>query len=277
MLVHANKKKLLLLAKNFYNVSRTMLSIYDANKAPICSYPHKCCTFCAEVRKSIALTERCTECDCDALRKCDETRAAYTYECHMGLIEVAVPIIQNDIIIGYLLFGQITDKKDRAPLLLGLKETAKEYGLDYDVLKNGVKTLSYRSPEYITSMSKIAEMCAAYIWQNSFINLKNDSAAQALNLYIEENMKEPMSVSALCNKFHLSRSALYSLSREYFSCGITDYIARRRISRAKELLKAKNLNISGVAAEVGFDDVSYFIRFFKKHTGITPKKYQTKM
>ena len=33
--------------------------------------------------------------------------------------------------------------------------------------------------------------------------------------------------------------------------------------------------VSEIAEKCGFDDVSYFVRFFKKQTGTTPKKYQT--
>ena len=57
--------------------------------------------------------------------------------------------------------------------------------------------------------------------------------------------------------------------------GISEYITKRKISKAKELLKTKNLSVIQVALAVGYDDVSYFIRIFKKQTGMTPKKYQS--
>ena len=275
MLVYANKGELEKLAKNFYNISHTMITIYDANKKSICSYPHKMRSFCEQVRKSEALEERCIECDQNALAMCDKTRSAYTYNCHMGLIEVASPIIQNDIIIGYMLFGQITDKKNKELLLCGLDDIAKAHRLDYSLLKSSINKIPYRSNEYIESMSRIVEMCASYIWQNSFIKLKNDSTAQALKLFIEEKLHSPISAKLLCSDFHLSRSALYNISKKYFGMGISEYITKRKISKAKELLKTKNLSVIQVALAVGYDDVSYFIRIFKKQTGMTPKKYQS--
>lgn len=57
--------------------------------------------------------------------------------------------------------------------------------------------------------------------------------------------------------------------------GISEYITKRKISKAKELLKTKNLSVIQVSLAVGYDDVSYFIRIFKKQTGMTPKKYQS--
>ena len=95
MLIHADREKLLELAKDFYAVCHTMISIYDANKKPICSYPDKMCDFCAEIRKSPTLTARCIHCDEIALAECEATRKTHSYKCHMGLIETAVPIISN--------------------------------------------------------------------------------------------------------------------------------------------------------------------------------------
>lgn len=47
-----------------------------------------------------------------------------------------------------------------------------------------------------------------------------------------------------------------------------------RIERAKELLTEEKKSVQEVANLLGMDNVSYFIRFFKKQTGLTPKKYQ---
>ena len=274
MLFHSNIEELSVLAKSFYDVTHTMLSVYDVNKQNICSYPRKSSVFCTEIRKSKELTEKCYECDRKALEICEKTRKIYSYNCHMGLIEVAVPIIQNDIIIGYLLFGQITDKKDKSSLLLGLEDIAKEYNINYENLKIGVSKIKYRSHEYISSISKIVEMCANYIWLNSFMSIRNDSSALAIDLYIKENLDKNLNVENICHQFHISRSALYSLSKKYFGCGITDYISICRLSAAKELLKSGDFTVAQTASKIGFDDVTYFIKFFKKHTDLTPKKYQ---
>lgn len=274
MLINANKAELILLAKSFYNVSHTMLSIYDANNTFICSYPNKMCQFCREVRNSPELTKKCIECDLAALEKCSNTHSVYTYKCHMGLIEVAAPIIQNDMILGYMLFGQITDNKNRDTLLEGLEEKASLYNLDYEILSDGVQKIKYRSPDYIASISKIVEMCASYIWQNSIISIKNDTIAHIIDLFIRENISKKITIETLCGHFHVSRSSLYSISKKHFGCGISDYIALCRINIAKELLAKEDKSVGEISNILGMDNVSYFIRFFKKHTGITPKKYR---
>ena len=51
-----------------------------------------------------------------------------------------------------------------------------------------------------------------------------------------------------------------------------DFITSLRISRAKQLL-AEGKSIKEVAALVGYSDVFYFMRIFKKVTGITPGQF----
>lgn len=274
MLVQANKEELLTLAKSFYDVSHTLLAVYDPNKEVICAYPDKMCQFCSEVRKSPSLTEKCIECDNRALEKCSETHAPYAYKCHMGLLEVAAPIMQNDLVIGYMLFGQITDDKDKSPLLVGLEQKAALHGLDFPTLEEGIQKIRYRSPAYIASISKLVEMCTAYIWQNSLLSVKNDTTAYVIETYIRDHLNLPLTTEVLCKRFHLSRSSLYAISKQCFGCGISEYVARCRIERAKELLTEEKKSVQEVANLLGMDNVSYFIRFFKKQTGLTPKKYQ---
>ena len=52
------------------------------------------------------------------------------------------------------------------------------------------------------------------------------------------------------------------------------WIDMARLGRAKKLLRESDLPVIDVAAETGFEDQSYFSRFFRKHTGITPSEYR---
>ena len=46
------------------------------------------------------------------------------------------------------------------------------------------------------------------------------------------------------------------------------------ILEAKVLMQNNNMSVSEIAFEIGIEDVSYFGRFFKKHTGFTPTEYR---
>jgi AraC-like DNA-binding protein len=52
---------------------------------------------------------------------------------------------------------------------------------------------------------------------------------------------------------------------------ISDYINYIRISMAESKLDNTDLSITDIALSVGFDDINYFSRVYKKHKGISPK------
>jgi AraC-like DNA-binding protein len=54
----------------------------------------------------------------------------------------------------------------------------------------------------------------------------------------------------------------------------TSWIDISRVNMAKNLLQDKNIPIIDVAVAVGLDDQSYFSRFLKKLTGLTPSEYR---
>ena len=53
-----------------------------------------------------------------------------------------------------------------------------------------------------------------------------------------------------------------------------EYIAKRRIQAAKELLTGTDRTIEDIAAETGFCTSSYFCKLFKKYEGITPTHFR---
>ena len=274
MYISTNKTQLLALAQYFYNITHTLISIYDEKENLICSYPKTMCEFCTELRKNKELAAKCIRNDEEAFKICKATRKTYIYHCHMGLIEVATPIIYNNVILGYMLFGQITDCQDKTALLTNLENVIKQYRVAADNLTCGLMKISYHTDEYIQSIAKLLEMCANYIWLNSIISIKKEGLAFSIDLYIKENLKDELSVAELCRQFNIGRSTLYEISKNNFGCSINEYIQNYRNEYAKELLRNKDVTISQVADAVGIKDVNYFIRFFKKRNRCTPKAYQ---
>ena len=95
--------------------------------------------------------------------------------------------------------------------------------------------------------------------------------------YIEEHLDSDLSLSALANLEGLSLS--YFSDQFHLHAGVrpTEYIAQKRENRARELLTTTDLSLPEIAENIGFHDVSYFYRFFKKRTGFTAKSYQSRL
>lgn len=52
------------------------------------------------------------------------------------------------------------------------------------------------------------------------------------------------------------------------------YLIQYRLEKAKHYLENKDMKISFIAFEVGYNDVSHFIQSFKKNYGLTPEEYR---
>ncbi|WP_289370599.1 ABC transporter substrate-binding protein [Paenibacillus silvae] len=98
--------------------------------------------------------------------------------------------------------------------------------------------------------------------------------SQLIN-YIQEYYAEPLTRETLAHTFHYSGAYLSKCFKRETGTSIIDYLISVRVTKAKKLLLQTSLSLQEIAASVGYPDVSYFIRIFKKHTGITPKQYKS--
>lgn len=274
MYINTNKKELLQLAKYFYHITHTLISIYDEKENLICSYPDTMCDFCTEIRKDPQLKSLCLQNDRTAFEVCKATRKTYIYHCHMGLLEVATPIIYKNVIIGYMLFGQITDAENNSHLFSEIQNILRRHQLPEQKMQTFLSKIHSHSRDYIESIAKLLEMCANYIWLNSIISIRKEDIALRIDGYIKEHLGETLSVTDLCRRFNIGRSTLYEISQKNFGCSIGNYIRYQRNEAAKELLLQKELSVTQIAQAVGINDPNYFIRFFKKQNGCTPKAWQ---
>jgi signal transduction histidine kinase/DNA-binding response OmpR family regulator len=90
---------------------------------------------------------------------------------------------------------------------------------------------------------------------------------------VEENMNDTeFSVEMLCNKAGVSRTTLHKKLKSLLDQSATEFINSIRVKRAAQLIKKKAGNISEIAFDVGFNNLSYFTKVFKKHIGVTPSE-----
>lgn len=91
---------------------------------------------------------------------------------------------------------------------------------------------------------------------------------------IEENYTHEKSVSAYADMLQISPTCLSEVAKK--SSGITagEMIRNRIIDEAKQKLFATDMSGKEIAYTLGFDDPSYFSRFFKKYTGLTIKDFR---
>lgn len=78
----------------------------------------------------------------------------------------------------------------------------------------------------------------------------------------------------LSGKTNYSYSRMIQLFKKYMGCTVIQYISKRRIEQAKQLLHDTDQKVIEIAASVGYDNISNFNRVFKRFTGQSPTDYR---
>lgn len=102
--------------------------------------------------------------------------------------------------------------------------------------------------------------------------LKYDPRIEALLKYINEHLREELSIDELAAKCYVSRFYLMHRFKEETGYTIYNYIMQKRLLLAKELL-GKGVGAAQAASECGFREYSAFLRAFKKNFKTTPTEY----
>lgn len=87
----------------------------------------------------------------------------------------------------------------------------------------------------------------------------------------------PLSVSDYAHMLNVTPNYLNKTVKQHTHRTAIDWIEIARLNKAKQLLKDRNIPVSEIAGRVGIPDQSYFSRFFKKKTGMTPSQYRSNL
>jgi predicted TIM-barrel enzyme/AraC-like DNA-binding protein len=95
--------------------------------------------------------------------------------------------------------------------------------------------------------------------------------------YVAQNYNNEIVFSDLAQVAHVSRSYLSSLFKKEVGCSFQSYLVNFRINKAVTLLQAPQLQLSEVAAMVGYSDYAQFSAMFKKLKGCSPRQYRANL
>lgn len=92
--------------------------------------------------------------------------------------------------------------------------------------------------------------------------------------YMRNHFSEELNIEKVAKYLSIDRRYLYKLFKKYSGISPKQYLNNIKISRATELLSNSELSITEIAEMVGYKDSLQFSTFFKKQTGLSPKKYR---
>ncbi len=276
MIIQFDKDKLEKVLYDFCNITKLTISLWDEEFNELVCQPKTIPAFCRLIKSTDYGCDACLQSDLELLKTCSETKNPCSHICHAGLIDTVVPILYDNTPVGYLMFGQIK-YKDSTIDLQAVSNYAELAQMDYNLLVAEYELIRVLDPDYISSAIRILSMCVDYILVSHMIKISNSGLPSQIDAYIDEHLKEKITVADICQYLYISKSKLYMVFNNNYKRTFGQYITEKRIKKAKKMLVDTHMPIREICEEVGISDYNYFIKVFKKHTGYSPLYYRRKM
>lgn len=107
--------------------------------------------------------------------------------------------------------------------------------------------------------------------------LTDQQMLEVITEYVNENyLNKDISLNMAADHFGMSIYTFSSLFKRIVGIGFREYVVKKRLEHAKELILKTDMTVKGIASLVGFGDVSYFIRVFKNNYNETPTQLKAR-
>ncbi len=93
---------------------------------------------------------------------------------------------------------------------------------------------------------------------------------------IEKDYVKKLSLGDICREMHYSLPYISALFKKETGFSFTDYLQNRRLEETCRLLRETSLPISEIADSVGYQNLKFFGKLFKRFTGLSPGEYRKK-
>ena len=253
------------------DMRREVHRIRGGETNPVCSIlteANKTCSLCLEVREKLTGAE------------ISETQ---TITCPTGLTYTRVPLKFNERVIGLLQTGQVFVGAPNARRFkeIATQVTGSRMNLNLQRLEDAFFRSRAVSAELYSALVRLLEIFAEHLSlivnQVALHECSTDSRIVGLaKHYVEDHKFDQIQLEQVAQTLNVST---FHFCRKFkLETGLTfvEYLSRVRIEHAKLLLHNKNLRVTEVAYEVGFQSLTHFNRTFRKLVGTSPTEYRSR-
>ena len=266
-----HENELMELMKDFYTLTGIRIILFDESYREILAYPPKEKSVCFCLRENPEFDQKCRQSDEESFQRCKKNKCVHIFKCHAGLSEATAPVLENGHIIGYMMFGQVTNNKNKDIFLEEMTALCKEYQIEQD-LSYRIRKIKYRSNEQLHAAAKLLDAYVHYIRLKDIVHPSGEQLIDAIDAFLEKHLSEEIDVNRICHEMNIGRTRLYELIHPHTDGGIAAYVRNKRLVHAKKLIQTTDLSIPEIAEACGFSDYNYFLRIFKQKFGVSSRR-----
>ena len=243
----------------------------EPNESPFCALmasTNQSCAACLQLQKRVE----------------EEARMEpKTLKCFAGLCDSAVPVRVGENLVAFLQTGQVLLHQPNKQEFRKLTRELINWGVDTDLKR---LEEAYFQTRVLEKKQFEAVLRLLTIFAKHLSSLSNElmvSSQQAespiitrAKVFIMEHQHEEMSLRQVAGSVNASAFYFCKMFKRATGLTFTDYLARVRIEKVKNLLLNPHKRISEAAYEAGFQSLSQFNRVFRKISGEAPTVWRAK-
>ena len=244
----------------------------DPKESPFCvlmAQTNQSCAACLQLQKKVE-EEACLE--------------PKTLKCFAGLCDSAVPVRVGENLVAFLQTGQVLLHQPNKQEFKKFTRELLSWGIETDLKRLEeayfqTRVLEKKQYEAVLRLLTIFAQHLASLSNQLMVSAKQAESPMIsrAKVYISEHQDEELSLRQVAGAVNTSAFYFCKMFKQATGLTFTDYLARIRIEKVKNLLLNPHKRISEAAYEAGFQSLSQFNRVFRRVTGQSPTVWRAKL
>ncbi len=107
-----------------------------------------------------------------------------------------------------------------------------------------------------------------------FLKYNASAPVKAANEFISRHIAQNFSLSELSKGCGYNKDYLYRVIRKEFDITLVQYVNQTKLKFAQQMVRYSELSLTGIALNLGFENIQNFSKFFSKYAGMSPSEYK---
>ena len=260
------------LIKHFYQISGMEVVVQSTNFRTLTSRRCLIGNLCTKIHRAAICLDICKASDKERFALAAESLEPLIYICPFGITKTHIPILREGKKLGYIFCSMgIVDGDDEAITRNILKIAPS---LSYDEVLDEVHLMPHLSREDFEAYHAFLRLIADEIARDDLFVDAPSSIAEQTKEYISRHLARKITLTDLGWNLHCSTVTITEHFRREFGISVMEYVAKKRLALAAQLLSETDCSIKDIAMRCGFSDTEYFSRCFKNAHGLPPGEWR---
>ncbi|MBY7025122.1 MULTISPECIES: AraC family transcriptional regulator [Clostridium] len=196
----------------------------------------------------------------------DQLNSTILDNCSVNFI---TPIINNEFKLPVIIHKDSLINNELKCIILNIIDA---YNLNYYGFELEIKSLIFKYFSLLFKFNLVEKKT-----NNTCLNEEKIEKIKIVLKYIQENYNKEIDIITLSDICHYNQYHFMRFFKKHTGKTCIQFIKNYRLEKAASLISNTDLSITEISLEVGFTNISYFIRSFKEKYNKTPKEFKTRL